>query len=111
MAIVHTIIAQIRRLWAYWMADIARRRGCLGKSASIGIGLFAVVCACSSINLAVGNVGQRIGVVPTRPNRYARADQYPSADAHTRTDGHPADRAANAHPGADTDAPPDARAR
>jgi hypothetical protein len=64
-SILRAILGQLRRLWAFWMADIAKRRGCLGKSASIGIGIFAIICACGSINLAVGNVGQRIGVVPT----------------------------------------------
>lgn len=64
MQIIALIAARLTQLWRFWMADI-RKRGCAGKVISLGVGLFAILCACTSVNLAVGNVGQRIGVVAT----------------------------------------------
>lgn len=41
------------------------KRSCLGKVGALAIGLFALLCMCISGHLAIGNVGQRIGIVPT----------------------------------------------
>lgn len=77
---------RIRGLWAFWMADIARRKGCLGKGASIGIGVFALLCSCASINLAVGNVGQRVGLMATWTPRPPTSTPGPTdTPAPTRT--------------------------
>lgn len=47
MAIVHSIIARIQALFAWWLADIRRRPSLLGKATSLGIGLIAICCVCS----------------------------------------------------------------
>lgn len=65
MEILRTIGRGLTRAWDYWTGDIRKRRTCLGKGASIGIGLFVVLFACAAMNAAVTNVGQRVGMVPT----------------------------------------------
>lgn len=65
MHVLARILTAVQRVWAYWTADIRKRRTFAGKAASIGVGVFAICCVCGALNAGVTNVGQRVGVVPT----------------------------------------------
>lgn len=53
-------------VWRYWMRDIASRRSCVGKAASLGIGLFVLCCGASAIVGGTRAAGESVGLVATR---------------------------------------------
>jgi len=50
----------------FWARDIARRKTLTGKALSGCLGLFVILCACSTMLAAVQGAGEAVGLLPTR---------------------------------------------
>jgi len=74
------ILVGLSRAWRFWMDDIQRRRGCVGKGLSISIGIMVLVCACTVPISILNNTGRAIGVLPTlTPTPAPTATPIPTA--------------------------------
>src|SRR4051812_26906208 len=60
---LQSIIARVRSLFAWWFADIQKRKSFVGKAASLLIGLFVLCCVGSFGLAAVRGTGQAVGLV------------------------------------------------
>lgn len=79
MQIARTIIARVQSVFAWWMADIRKRKSFAGKAASAGIGIFIFCCACTIGLGVVRSTGQAVGLVATNtPSPIPSATPAPS---------------------------------
>lgn len=62
---LHSIVARIQSVFAWWMADIRKRKSLLGKVISLFVGIFVLFCACIFGLAMARGAGQAVGIVPT----------------------------------------------
>jgi len=63
--ILQQLLNITQKITHYWINDIRKRQGCVGKSVSLSMGLFIILMACSMPIGIINGVGQAVGVIPT----------------------------------------------
>ena len=64
--ILTVLWAALTRALQFWARDIARRKTLTSKALSGCLGLFVILCACSTMLAAVQGAGEAVGLLPTR---------------------------------------------
>ncbi len=64
--ILTALWSALMRALQFWARDIARRKTLTGKALSGCLGLFVILCACSTMLAAVQGAGEAVGLLPTR---------------------------------------------
>ena len=65
MKILQQLLNIMQKITHYWINDIRKRQGCVGKSVSLSMGLFIILMACSVPIGIINSVGQAVGIIPT----------------------------------------------
>src|SRR6266542_2916320 len=71
--ILTALWSALMRALQFWARDIARRKTLTGKALSGCLGLFVILCACSTMLAAVQGAGEAVGLLPTRTPAAATA--------------------------------------
>src|SRR6266542_6024440 len=64
--ILTALWSALARAFQFWARDIARRKTLIGNALSGCLGLFVILCACSTMLAAVQGAGEAVGLLPTR---------------------------------------------
>lgn len=79
------IFNRISGVFAWWMADINKRKSLVGKLVSLLIGLFVLFCACVFGLATVRGTGQAVGLVATNTPTLVPSSTPPPTNTPTST--------------------------
>lgn len=65
MDALQRVLGWIAAAFRYWIADVDKRQGCVGKGCSLSIGMFIIIMACGIPLNILSSAGRAVGVLPT----------------------------------------------